>query len=434
MNVFITLTLYYSSNYQAMGEKKQSVFNGYQWFIIAILAFLQFTIVLDFMVLSPLGAILMPELQIGPKQFSTLVSAYAFSAGISSILAANVADKFDRKKLLLFFYAGFLIGTVFCGLATSFHGLLIARIVTGVFGGVMGSIVLAITADLFNMQVRGRVMGYVQMAFSASQVFGLPIGLQLADKLDWHAPFMLIAGIGAIVFIIILIKMKPVTDHLLIQRSMSPFKHFLYVLTKKRYLTGFGAMILLATGGYMLMPFASDFTVNNLGIDFSHIYTIYMITGIGTMVAGPFIGKFSDRIGKLRMFLLGSILSMIMVLIYCNLDTTALWLVIVINMILFIGITARIVSAQALMSGVPDPADRGAFMSLNSSIQHFSGGLAAMLAGFIVVKQPDGTLEHYPILGYVVAFAMIITLVMMYVINKMVQADPVKQPMPPQAK
>lgn len=410
-----------------MTSPKQPIFTGYQWFVIAVLAFLQFTIVLDFMVLSPLGAILMPELDITPVQFSHLVSAYAYSACISGILASGFADKFDRKKMLLFFYAGFLVGTVFCGLAPDYHSLLIARIITGLFGGVMGAVVFAITTDLFAMQVRGRVMGFVQMAFAASQVLGLPIGLQLANTLNWHAPFVLIAGIGGVVFIIILIKLKPITDHLLIQRKVSPFKHLWMTISRKRYLTGFGATVLLATGGFMLMPFGSAFTVNNLGIDLDHIPLIYMFTGGATLLAGPIIGRLSDRIGKYNMFIFGTLLSILLVLIYCNLGITPLWMAIVINIILFIGITSRIISAQALMSAVPDPQDRGAFMGLNSSIQQLAGGLAASLAGLIVVEEDSGKLSHYPILGYVVSFAMIITLVMMFIINRMVNADKKEQ-------
>jgi len=405
------------------GISSETKFTAYQWFIIAILAFLQFTIVLDFMVLSPLGAILMPELDITPVQFSHLVSAYAYSAFVSGILAAGFADKFDRKKILLFFYAGFLIGTILCGFAPDYWSLLIARIITGLFGGVVGSVVFAITTDLFNMQVRGRVMGFVQMAFAASQVLGLPIGLLLANKLNWHAPFLLIAGIGALVFFVIYFKMKAVDAHLAIQRNLSPFKHLIKTITRKRYLTGFGATVLLATGGFMLMPFGSAFTVNNLGIDLDHIPLIYLFTGITTMIAGPFIGKMSDSIGKFKIFFIGSILSMLLVLIYCNLGLTPLFMVILVNAILFIGITARMISAQALMSAVPEPADRGAFMGLNSSIQQLAGGLAASLAGLIVVQEADGKLSHYPILGYVVTAAMVITMFMMYIINKMVTTE-----------
>lgn len=398
-------------------------FTAYEWFIIAILAFLQFTIILDFMVLSPLGAILMPELSISPVQFSHLVSAYAYSAFASGILAAGFADRFDRKKILLFFYAGFLVGTILCGLAPSYQTLLLARIVTGLFGGVVGSVVFAITTDLFTMQVRGRVMGFVQMAFAGSQVLGLPIGLFLANKLNWHAPFLLIAIIGFVVFIIIYIKMKAVNGHLLIQKSISPFKHLTKTLSNRRYLTGFGATVLLATGGFMLMPFGSAYTVNNLGIDLQHIPLIYLFTGIATMIAGPYIGKLSDRVGKYNMFVWGSLVTMLLVLIYCNLGLTPIFWVIVINIILFMGITARIISATALMSAVPAPADRGAFMGLNSSIQQLAGGLSASLAGLIVHQEADQSLSHYPVLGYVVTFAMVITLFMMYIINRMVKRD-----------
>lgn len=397
-----------------------SPFSGYQIFIIAIMAFLQFTIVLDFMVLSPLGAILMPELNITPSQFSHLVSAYAYSAFASGILSAGFADKFDRKKILLFFYVGFIGGTLMCGLANDYHALLIARIITGLFGGVIGSVVFAITTDLFAMQVRGRVMGFIQMSFAASQVMGLPVGLYLANKMNWHFPFYLIVAIGSIVFFIISIKMKPVNAHLAIKRDISPLKHLLKTLSRKRYITGFSATVLLATGGFMLMPFGSAFAVNNLGLTMEQIPLVYMFTGICTLIAGPFIGKISDRVGKWSVFLAGTILTMILVLFYCNLGITPLWLAITVNSILFIGITSRMIASSALMSGVPDPQDRGSFMGLNSSISQLAGGMAASLAGLIVVQEDNGHLLHYPILSYVVVFAMMITLVMMYRIHKMV--------------
>jgi predicted MFS family arabinose efflux permease len=168
---------------------RERIFTRYQVFIIAILSILQFTVILDFMVLSPLGAMLLPTLHITTAQFGLVVSAYAFSAGASGILAAGFADNYDRKQLLVFFYAGFLVGTVFCALAPTYEFLLVARIVTGVFGGVIGSVGFAIISDLFRFEVRGRVMGFVQMSFAASQILGLPIGLLLANKFGWHSPF-----------------------------------------------------------------------------------------------------------------------------------------------------------------------------------------------------------------------------------------------------
>src|SRR6187402_2517901 len=168
-------------------EVKDKIFSSYEVFVIAILSLLQFTVILDFMVLSPLSAQLLEELHITTAQFGWVVSAYAFSAGAAGLLAAGFADKFDRKKLLVFFYAGFILGTLLCGIAPDYHFLLGARIVTGIFGGVIGSISFAIITDLFKMEVRGRVMGFVQMAFAASQVLGLPIGLWLANHFGWHS-------------------------------------------------------------------------------------------------------------------------------------------------------------------------------------------------------------------------------------------------------
>src|SRR6478736_6212473 len=172
------------------------VFTRYQKFVVAVLAFLQFTIILDFMIISPLGAIMLPELHIETKRFGAVVSVYALSAAVSGLLAAGFADRFDRKKLLLFFYSGFTVGTLLCGLAPTYEFLLGARIVTGIFGGVIGSISMAIIADLFPLEVRGRVMGTIQTSFAASQVMGLPLGVFLSNKWGWHAPFIMIFVIG----------------------------------------------------------------------------------------------------------------------------------------------------------------------------------------------------------------------------------------------
>ncbi len=402
-------------------EPAKGRFSGYQIFVVAILTLLQFTIVLDFMVLSPLGAQLMMELDIVPQQFGWVVSAYAFSAGVSGLLAAGFADKFDRKKLLLFFYSGFIIGTLFCGIAPDYHTLLIARIVTGLFGGVMSSISFAIITDIFALHMRGRVMGFVQMAFAASQVMGIPIGLYLANLWGWHSPFLMIVALSLVVGAAIVFYMKPIDSHLKIQEKKNPLRHLAATLSNPYYLKGFGAIVLLATGGFMLMPFASAFTVYNLGISLDKLPLIYMATGICSMIAGPIIGKLSDQVGKYRVFFFGTVLTMLIVAWYCNLGLTPLWLVIIFNIVMFAGVTARIISASALMTAVPDAADRGAFMSIQSSVQQISGGIASAAAGMIVVQNADGVLRNYDVLGYVVVMAMAITLLMMYVIDQQVK-------------
>src|ERR1700680_2105670 len=194
-------------------QKKQSTspFSTYQKFAIFILAITQFTVILDFMVMSPLGDILMKSLNLKPSHFGLAVSAYAFSAGFSGLLTAGFADKYDRKKLLLFFYIGFIAGTFLCGIATSYPLLVGARIITGLFGGVIGSISMAIIADLFDLQQRGRVVGFVQMGFGASQVLGIPIGLYLANTWGWHAPFLWVAGMAIIIAVLIAVKLQPLT-------------------------------------------------------------------------------------------------------------------------------------------------------------------------------------------------------------------------------
>jgi predicted MFS family arabinose efflux permease len=400
---------------------KTKIFTRYEVFVIAILTIVQFTVVLDFMVLSPLGAILMPELSITPAQFGMVVSAYAFSAGASGLLAAGFADKFDRKKLLLFFYGGFIIGTTLCALAPDYHDLLLARIITGIFGGVMSSISYAIITDLFKLEVRGRVMGFVQMAFSSSQVLGIPVGLYFANEFGWHSPFVMIVIICIVTALLIVFFMRPIDSHLKIPSRVNPLQHLIKTVTHSAYLKAFGATTLLATGGFMLMPFASAFSVYNLNITIEQLPPLYMITGIFSMLTGPLIGKFSDQLGKYNIFVIGSIITMIIVPIYCNLGQTPFWLVVVLNIIMFAGVASRIISSSALLTGVPVPQDRGAFMSINSSVQQISGGIATFIAGLIVVQAPAGNLIHYDTLGYVVVGAILITMIMMYSIHLYVE-------------
>jgi predicted MFS family arabinose efflux permease len=400
-----------------------SVFSRYQKFVIAVLAFLQFTIILDFMIIGPLGALLLRDMHITTRQFGLVVSAYAFAAGTSGLLAAGFADEFDRKKLLLFFYCGFLLGTLLCGLAGSYGFLLGARIVTGIFGGVIGSISMAIIADLFPLQVRGRVMGTVQTAFAASQVMGIPLGVFLSNRWGWHAPFMMIFVVSAAVGVVIALRMQPIVEHLrapAARNSRNPFKHLATTVSQGRYLRTFAATMLLATGGFMLMPFGSTFTVNNLGVSLQKLPWIYMITGAVTFVAGPLLGKLSDAIGKYQVFCIGSVVGAAVVGVYCHLGTTPLAMVVAINVVLFVAVTCRMISASALISAVPDMQDRGAFMSVNSSLQQFSGGVASSLAGLIVVQAPDGRLLRYDLLGYVVMGAMTLVIALMYPIHRAV--------------
>jgi len=398
-----------------------ATFSPYQKFVVGLLALLQFAVILDFMLMSPLGVFIMPALSITTEQFGKAVSAYAFSAGIAGFVAAGFADRFDRKKLLLFFYGGFLLGTLWCGLAPTYELLLAARVFTGVFGGVIGSVVLAIATDLFEISLRGRVMGLIQTAFAASQVLGLPMGLYFAKHWDWHMPFLVLAGIGVVGLAVISMRLRPVDGHLGKPQEHSPFMHLWHTLTEPRHLLAFLTVTLLATGGFMLMPFSSAFLVHNIGIDASHLPAIYFFTGVCTIVFGPMIGKASDKVGRFSVFLFGSVLSMTVIVVYTHLEATPLWLVVVINVVMFVGIFSRMIPFQAMSSQIPEPTKRGAYNAISSSIQQVSGGVASLAAGHIVAQGPGGRIEHFPIVGYVVCGTTLLAIWLVWRIQRQLQ-------------
>lgn len=396
--------------------------SSYQKFVMAMLAITQFTVVLDFMVMSPLGDILMKSLVISPKQFGIAVSSYAFSAGISGLLAAGFADKFDRKKLLVFFYLGFIVGTFLCGIAPTYPTLVAARIFTGIFGGVMGSISMAIITDIFELNQRGRVMGVVQMGFAASQVLGIPIGLYFANLWGWHAPFIMIVVVAVVIVLVLMLKLKPVTAHLNEKNERNVWAHFRHVLLLKNYRIAFLSTALLSIGGYLMMPFGSAFAVNNLGVTQEELPLIFMLTGVSSLVFMPLVGKLSDRYDKFKIFAIGSIWAVILTLIYTNLPASPLYLIITLNILLFMGISSRMIPSTTLTSAIPNLQDRGAFMSINSSLQQISGGLATMLAGLIIVqKDKDSPLENYPVLGIIGSVFILLTVWFIYRVYRIVK-------------
>jgi predicted MFS family arabinose efflux permease len=402
-----------------------SSFTSYQKLVIGLVAVLQFTVVLDFMVMSPLSDYLIKSLDITPAQFGIVVSSYAFSACLSGILSAGFADKFDRKKILLFFYTGFVVGTLFCGLATTYPLLLAARIITGLFGGVIGAAGMAILTDLFDLNQRGRALGFAQLAFSASQVLGIPISLVIANRWGWNAPFLMIVGLAIVLGLLVLWLMKPVDKHLSLTQGTTALTHLWNTVKTRRYQVGFFTTALASIGAYMMMPFGSVFAVNNLGVSPDDLFMIFMSTGIASIIVMPLIGRLSDKFDKLKIFAFGTMASIAIVLFYTRLGPTPLWQVVILNMIMFATIMSRMVPLSALGSALPAARDRGAYMSITSSLQQLAGGIGSMLAGMIVSQQTTNSpLEHFNVLGMVVAGCAVITLMGLYRVDRIVKASP----------
>ena len=395
--------------------------SSYQKTVLLLLALTQFTVVLDFMIMAPLGEELISDLKLTTRQFGTVVSVYAISAALSSFLSAAFADRYDRKNLLLFFYAGFVVGTFFCGLATTYTFMLLARIITGVFGGVIGSVSLAIVADCFDASVRGRVMGTIQMAFSVSQVVGIPTGLWIAHQWNWHFTFYSVAVFTLLVGLALGLFLKPLKNHLLPNSNQNPVQHVIATLLNRKHRIGFMATSVLSLGGFLIMPFTTTYLVNNVKVSAGELPLIFMVTGLATMVFLPMIGKLSDRINRMTLFIGGSILAMFMVSVFTRMEPMSYCWVMLINVVLFAGIMSRMVPAMALNAQIPEPKYRGAFMSVNASIQQFSGGIASYLAGHIVVQhQPDAPLLHFEWLGNVMVLLMLTCIYLVYRVYKAV--------------
>jgi predicted MFS family arabinose efflux permease len=249
-------------------------------------------------------------------------------------------------------------------------------------------------------------------------VLGIPAGLFLSNHWNWHVSFGALVGLSIAAMIAVLLLMKPVNGHLLLKQDRNAFRHLIATIGQPRYTLAFAVTTLLATGGFMLMPFGSAYTVNNLGIEIVHLPTIYLISGLFSIFTGPLVGRASDTFGKFPTFAFGSAVSIVMVLIYTNLGHVTLTTVIVVNVLMFVGIFSRMIPSQTLISAIPEPSQRGSFSAVSASLQQLSGGLGSVLAAAIIAQNADGTLLHFNRLGYIVVVTSLISLTLMYFVQK----------------
>lgn len=380
--------------------------------IIVLLASINFTHILDFMIMMPLGNYLIPQFNISPSQFSLLIASYPISSFIAGIAMFFMADRFERKKLLLITYSGFIIGTAACGFAQSYELLLVARIIAGLFGGVIGSQILSIIGDLFAYERRGAAMGGVMSAFAIASSAGVTFSLYLVDifKDDWHAPFLFVALTAVAVFFIGYVKLPTLSGHL--KQGQHPVNSKLteFFQTIKNERTGLALLFsgLMMTGHFLIIPFITSYMEFNMGYSKKVIPVVYLVGGLSSLVAAIYLGRLSDRVGKLTVFSYCVPLSFVFVLLLTNLPIIPFSIVLVFFAVWFALATGRAVSSQTMVSGITNEGNRGSFMSLNSSVQHLGHGAAALIAGFIVSQnKTGGKLMRYEWTGYLSVFVLL---------------------------
>lgn len=375
--------------------------------LLALLAMVNFTHIMDLVIMMPMNPIFQRELGIDETKFGWLVASYAGSAGVTGIIGSFVLDKFDRRKTLIFLYAGFLLATLGCALSGSYWLLFIARSFAGAFGGMLGALVLAVIGDVIPMERRGRAMGIVMSAFSVASVIGIPVGLYFADAMGWPAPFWLVSGLSLIVFIALLLKFPSITVHMENKKSSSieRFKA-IFQLVNARWALVFNFVLMLA--GMSVVPFIASYMVKNVGLQTTQLMYIYMCGGLVTVVSGPMIGKAADRIGKQKMFLIMGLFSIIPIVLITNLPALPLWQVLCCTSFFFIVFGGRFVPAMSMITSSVPVQVRGSFMSFNSAVQQVATAVAAGTAGAMLQKNELGAITNFWVVG---VFAVIATLV-----------------------
>lgn len=375
-------------------------FSPAEKFLLFVAAAVNFTHLMDFVIMMPLGPILIRAFQINAQQFGLLVSSYSFAAAITGLLASLVVDRFDRKACLLVLFGGFAVGTLGCALAPTYTTLLVARAVTGAFGGVISSLVYSMISDAIAYERRGSAMGVVMGSFSVASTLGVPFGLLLANKIEWHAPFFFLALLSAPLWLLIAWRLPPMRAHLHTGMRRSVLDSFRQVATHRPQQAALVFIFSLVLGQFSIIPYLSQSFVSNAGLKESELPLIYFFGGLCSMFASPVAGRLADRYTKQRVFMISALLSITPILLITNLGPHPSWMLLVLSSSFFIVMSGRMVPAMAMVSAAAKPEFRGGFMSIANSVQNFSAALAAYVAGQIVVYEGNH-FYHYNRVGLI---------------------------------
>lgn len=371
--------------------------------LIFLLAALNFTHILDFMIMMPLSNYLMPYFSISPHQFSLLVGAYSLSAVFSGILLSSMVDKHDRKKVLLIVYSGFLVGTLACGFANSYRLLMVARLTAGFFGGIIGGQVFSIISDTFSYERRGMAVGSVMAAFAIASIVGVPVSLYLTNlfHFNWHVPFLLVGGLAFLLIPLIIMILPSLKDHINDKDDAKyRFQALIKVIQNPSQGMALIFTMLMMMGHFLIIPFINPYLEFNKGYTKEQIPMIYLVGGIASLLSAIYLGRVSDNLGKYKVFTFSVLSSLIMVLGITNMPVFPFYLVLVFFAIWFIFATGRGVTAQAMVTNVVEKDQQGSFMVLNSSMQHAGTFLASIISGYVVIETKTGRIDRYEWVGY----------------------------------
>ena len=374
------------------------------------LAGIQFSHVLDFMIMMPLGPVLMAALGIGTHEFGLLVASYSFSAAISGILAATFVDLFERKRLLLIVFTLFGVATLACGLAPGYSTLMLARGLAGVFGGIMGALVQTMIADSIPFSRRARASSVVSSAFSISTIAGVPLSLLLANHFGWRAPFVLIAAL-TVIFLGIGLRFLPELRHHSGEEKRAHLLSATFsVLGDSNHLRALFFSALVIFSGFTIIPYITVYAVNNVGIALEDIPIVYLVGGTATFISARLIGRWADKFGKVEVYRRVALLAMVPTLVLTHAGVLPLWIWLIISASFFVLISGRMIPSMAIIASSAQPKLRGTFMSLNSTVQSLAMGLATTLAGFLTSFDATGRIVGYSLVGYVAIAANLVAI------------------------
>jgi predicted MFS family arabinose efflux permease len=369
--------------------------------VVAIVGAVQFVNILDFMMVMPLGPDFAKALGIPTSNLGLIGGSYTAAGAVAGVLGLFFLDRFGRRAALATAMAGLSVATLSGAMATDLHTLMAARVMAGVFGGPATSLAIAIVTDVVPAERRGRAMGAVMGAFSAASVLGVPLGLELARLSTWHAPFVAVAALGALIAVFARVMLPKLDGHLVVGGKAPALTkaRLARLLSRHEVLLAYGLVGVTNFSSFLFIPNISAVLQQNFAFPREDLGFLYLVGGGISFFTMRGAGFLVDRLGSARLIAVGAIAFSLIV------GSVGIWEMVFLPMTVVFALfmvfqSARNVSQQTMTSKVPSAEERAGYQSMQSAVQHGAAACGAVVSSSML-HEAAGRLEGMPTLAVV---------------------------------
>ena len=374
-----------------------------------------FLMVMDYLVMIPLGPDISKHIGLAPEYSGYLIAVYPLFSAISALILAPFSDRWGRKKMLVVLSAGFCLATFGCAFSFNVVSMLTFRILSGIFGGPIMPNLMAYTGDLFHGEKRTKAITAVMLAFATSSILGVPFGAWIGERFSWETAFFII-GTAAFFSILGLMKIRSVGTGIKQGKIFSQYVELFQLWTIKEVRKLFYIRIFMTVGMFGLMPNIGIWLTLNMGMNATEIGLCYMQGGIGAVLGIQLSAWLARVISRPAVISLGCIFMGVVMLLFTNLTFPGKLAGIFLAGLMFGG-SMRMPAFQLIMTEAAPIYLRGRLMSMIMIVGSLSMGLGGLWATPLLTIE-NGKLQGVPLIGGITFLTLLAVIPLVYSLRK----------------